>query len=302
MKKNFVLLMAVLLMASCSEQSLIDDYVTEVQSVEKQQETPMANLYESNITKARWGDANAYIQLAKCYHDGIGVKADFMGTVTMLMMADQFGEKKGMDKFLDSLPDDDNMKMTFKAIEQLDRRGYARGDSIADILISNGFSDGYSIRGILQVEQGDTLGGYQSIQEGVERGSTFGQLLLCAFPTKGEQTDNVFKLEMMKEYADVIPLAGMLIGDIYSGYDDGKVVDAGLAAQYYQKADRLGVLGRRQARWLLGYYEREGIQVDAQEIERLNTIAGYKLADRKIEYSHEAQCDSVCTDSICAMD
>lgn len=37
--------------------------------------------YHYYLEKARWGDADAYVKLADCYRNGVGVKMDFMGSL-----------------------------------------------------------------------------------------------------------------------------------------------------------------------------------------------------------------------------
>jgi len=302
MKKSCIIgLIAVLLIASCSEQSLIDDSVAEMPSVEIEQVNSPTSLVDSYLEKARWGDASAYVKLAECYHDGNGVKADFLGMVTMLMMAERFGGIDALSNYLDSLPNDDNMKMTFRAVARLDHRNYDVTDSIADVLIANGYSEGYSLKGIVQVERGDTLGGQQTIQHGAYSGSTFAELLMCAVPDPGEKSSRVVKMEKIKELSGRVPIADLLLGDMYSGFEGDSVQDDKLAAMYYQQADKQGALADRQARWLLNYYKREGVAVDEKEIERLNILAG----NRRARVSHHGDiepCDTVCTDSICALD
>ena len=301
--KKLVFSLAALLTVGCTEQSLMNDFIDETASIENLHEVSTTNLVNSYIEKARWGDASAYIKLAECYHDGIGVKADFFGTLSMLMMADQFGGTKSVQSYLDSLPDTDNMKLTFNAIGQLDKYGYDQADSIANILIGNGYSEGYSLRGILQIERGDTIGGQQTIQAGADNGSTFAELLMCAVPTPGEHSDNIFEAERIKGLSGRVPIADLMLGDIYSGYESDSTIDINLAAMYYRRADEQGFLGKRQARWLLNYYNNGGISVDAKEIERLNIVIEAFEKRYIPETARDVEItDSVCTDSMRVMD
>ena len=117
MKKFIVLTILAMLMASCSEQHLLDDYVSQTSAQLSEQEPSQTGIVDSYLEKARWGDGDAFLNLAKCYHDGIGVKSDFMGTLTMLMMADQYGvPNHSIEDYLMSLPDTDHTKMIFEAI------------------------------------------------------------------------------------------------------------------------------------------------------------------------------------------
>lgn len=277
MKKYIVLTMLAILMASCSEQQLYE-YVSEVAAPQTEQETSHAGILNSYLEKARWGDGDAFLNLAKCYHDGIGVKSDFMGTLTMLMMADQYGvPNHSIEDYLMSLPDTDHTKMIFEAIAKLDRKNILPTDSIVENLIANGSADGYALRGVVQVERGDTLGGQQSIMKGAEMGSSFAELLLCAFPTEETGYGKYVNIDMLRNMSSRSPVANKLLGDIYSGYNYGETanVDESLAAIYYKKADELGCLGKRPARWLINYYDRNGIKIDVKELERLQVLSGH---------------------------
>ena len=146
MKKFIVLTILAMLMASCSEQHLLDDYVSQTSAQLSESEPSQTGIVNSYLEKARWGDGDAFLNLAKCYHDGIGVKSDFMGTLTMLMMADQYGvPNHSIEDYLMSLPDTDHTKMIFEAIAKLDRRNILPTDSIVENLIANGSADGYAL-------------------------------------------------------------------------------------------------------------------------------------------------------------
>ena len=51
----------------------------------------------SLLHQARWGDGSAYQKLADCYRDGIGVKKDFFGMITMAHMAEGRGAINRID-------------------------------------------------------------------------------------------------------------------------------------------------------------------------------------------------------------
>jgi hypothetical protein len=201
-----------------------------------------------------------------------------MGTLTMLMMADQYGvPNHSIEDYFMSLPDTDYTKMIFEAIAKLDRKNILPTDSIVETLIASGSSDGYALRGIVQVERGDTLGGYQSIKNGAEMGSSFAELLLCVFPTEETGYGKYVNIDMLRSMSSRSPVANKLLGDIYSGYNYGETdnIDECLAAIYYKKADEQGCLGKRPARWLINYYDCNGIKIDALEMERLQKLSGY---------------------------
>ena len=193
-------------------------------------------------------------------------------------MADQYGvPNHSIEDYLMSLPDTDHTKMIFEAIAKLDRRNILPTDSIVENLIANGSADGYALRGVVQVERGDTLGGQQSIMKGAEMGSSFAELLLCAFPAVETGYGKYVNIDMLRYMSSRSPVANKLLGDIYSGYNYGETVniDESLAAIYYKKADEQGCLGKRPARWLINYYDRNGIKIDAKELERLQILSGH---------------------------
>ena len=278
MKEFIVMVILAMFVASCSEQQLYDEFSSENVVQLNEQKLSESSMLNSYLEKARWGDGTAFLKLAECYHDGIGVKPDFMGTLTMLMMADQYGvTSRSIGEYLMSLPNTDNTKMIFEAIAELDRKNSLPSDSIIDVLIAKGSADGYAIKGILQVERGDTLAGQHSIQAGAEMGSSFAELLLCAFPTSETGKRKYMNIDMLKSMSDRSPIANKLLGDIYSGYEYGNTsyINESLAAMYYKKADEQGCLGKHPARWLINYYDRAGIQIDAKEMERLQILSGH---------------------------
>ena len=193
-------------------------------------------------------------------------------------MADQYGvSNHSIEDYLMSLPDTDHTKMIFEAIAKLDRKNILPTDSIVENLIANGSADGYALRGVVQVERGDTLGGQQSIKKGAEMGSSFAELLLCAFPAEETGYGKYVNIDMLRNMSSRSPVANKLLGDIYSGYNYGETanIDESLAAIYYKKADEQGCLGKRPARWLINYYDRNGIKIDAKELERLQILSGH---------------------------
>ena len=278
--KNFIVLAmsAILMLSSCSEQQLFDEHVSEVVVPQTGQVTAQAGILNSYLEKARWGDGTAFLKLAECYHDGIGVKSDFMGTLTMLMMADQYGiSNRSIDNYLRSLPETDHAKIMFEAIAKFDRENTSPTDSIVETLISTGSSDGYALKGIIQIGRGDTLDGQQSIKAGAEMGSSLAKLLQCTLPSSDTDNGKHPNMDMLKGLSDHLPIANKLLGDIYSGYHYGETsnINESLAALYYKKADEQGCLGKRPARWLINYYDRNNIKIDTLELRRLQILSGH---------------------------
>ena len=293
--KKILYIFVALLIAGCSEQDAYNDMVDAPISMS---EAPPTDQYSALLEQARWGNSDAYLKLAGFYHDGIGVKADFMGMMSMLAMADQYGAyPKSTDSYLLSLPETDNTKLIIEAFASLDRKNTYKTDSLTEILIANGSAEGYALKGILQIERGDTLGGKQTIQTSADMGSSFAKLLLCAVPRPGSK-NNTLDMDMLKDLSVSTPLASKLLGDYYSGYEKGYTEDEHLAAYFYKKADEQGCLGKRPARYLINYYERNGINIEPKEMERLRILSGNTDPDVYIPDSIAVDIDYIDTDSV----
>lgn len=293
--KKILYIFVTLLIAGCSEQDVYNDIV-DAPSI--MSEISNTDQYSDLLEQARWGNSDAYLKLAGFYHDGIGVKADFMGMMSMLAMADQYGASpKSTDSYLLSLPETDNTKLIIEAFASLDRKNTYKTDSLTEILIANGSAEGYALKGILQIERGDTLGGKQTIQTSADMGSSFAKILLCAVPSPGERHKDL-DIDMLKSLSPNIPLANKLLGDMYSGYEKGCIQDEHLAAYFYSKADEQGCLGKRPARYLINYYERNGISIEPKEMERLRILSGNTNPDVYIPDSIAVDIDYIDTDSV----
>lgn len=83
MKKIILYFVVLLGLASCSDQLVEKDFANGVQTVNS-----TSDEYHYYLEKARWGDAGAYVKLADCYRNGVGVKSDFIGMTAMLAMAE----------------------------------------------------------------------------------------------------------------------------------------------------------------------------------------------------------------------
>ena len=297
--KNILYIFVALLVAGCSEQDVYNDIVDAPNITS---EVPAIDQYSVLLEQARWGNSDAYLKLAEFYHDGIGVKADFMGMMSMLAMADQYGaSNKSIDSYLFALPETDNTKMIVDAFACLDRKNMHKTDSLTEILIANGSAEGYALKGVIQIERGDTIGGKQTIQTSADMGSSFAKILLCAVPSPGENHKDL-DIDMLKSLSPNIPLANKLLGDMYSGYEKGCIEDEHLAAYFYSKADEQGCLGKRPARYLINYYERNGINIRPKEMERLRILSGNTDPDVYIPDSIAVDIDYIDTDSVVVSD
>lgn len=92
--KKILLLIVVLILASCSDQFSVESVVEA--PIEQTANTDVKMLIE----KARRGDGKAYVELANRYRDGIGVKQDFIGMLAMVSFADEYGGICRMNDYL----------------------------------------------------------------------------------------------------------------------------------------------------------------------------------------------------------
>ena len=268
--KRIILCFVVLLgLASCSDQLAISENENVTQPANQ-----VDNEYHYYLEKARWGDADAYVKLADFYREGKYVNADFIGMTAMLAMAEQYDSNHRLKDYLKALPEDDSYRMMFEAMDEIVRKDRDKVKNTASILVANSKPEGYVINGAMQVEEGDTIGGLESIRYGAEQGSAFGELILCmapAFLGKNQQPYNADRLISM---AGKFPFANKFLAEMYAGEVCDSVYDPKQAARYFLKADEHGFLGRRGAKWLLNYYASENIQIDELEKQRLLTLSG----------------------------
>ena len=84
MKRCILLAMSVLFFTCCSKQQMENEVSGNLAKENSEIVIANSNPVNEYLEQARWGDGSAFIKLAECYHKGIGVKPDFMGTLTML--------------------------------------------------------------------------------------------------------------------------------------------------------------------------------------------------------------------------
>lgn len=267
MKKYLFAVMAVLLaMVSCTDSRFLDE------TVGNTTELSSTNELSTLIEKARWGDGQAFVKLADCYRDGKGMNKDFIGMLAMLSQDDEYGGISNMEDYLRSLPEGSDFKLLFDAVENYERKNVEEATSMFEELIAKGCSDGYAVQGIMTMERGDTLEGVRLIEQAATAGSTFAELLQCVPDWRGATNPDLDKLAAL---SDKIPFVNAILAKMYAGYEDENLQNDQLAAYYYLKADEKACLGKRGARWLLGYH-RSGtnLSLSERDIQRLQILAG----------------------------
>jgi len=270
--KKYLLFIAVLVLAGCTDQLGVEN-VADV-SVEQAADSEVKVLIE----KARWGDADAYMKLADCYRDGVGVEPDFMNMLCMLAMADEYGKETSEEDYMRQIPDGHEFRMLFDAVDLVYRAEHEKANQIADEMIGQGVADGYSVKGISLLEQGDTLNGKTYVQRAAEKGSTLASLLLAS-RLDWKDLENI-DVDRMVALSEDWPTANYLLTRwCLEGTQRNKIDDAQIA-HYLVKADKNGMLSRRAAGWLLSYHEHGGsTALTDEDVERLKLLSGAYLDD-----------------------
>ena len=274
MKKYLFAVMAVLLaMVSCTDSQFLDE------TVGNTTELSSTNELNTLIEKARWGDGQAFVKLADCYRDGKGVNKDFIGMLAMLSQADEYGGISNMEDYLKTMPEGSDFKLIFDAVENYERKNVEEATSMFEELIAKGCPDGFAIQGIMTMERGDTLEGVRLIEQAAKAGSPFAELLQCVPDWRGATNPDLDKLTTL---SDKIPFVNAILAKMYAGYEDENLQNDQLAAYYYLKADEKACLGKRGARWLLGYHRSGGkLSLSEWDIQRLQILAGETPVDNQ---------------------
>ena len=227
-----------LFLASCSEQQIMEEMASATKLTEQKRliVSPLDSVM-SLLYQARWGDGSAYLKLADCYRDGIGVKKDFFGMITMAHMAEWRGAINRMDDYIYGLPDGHEYK---------------------------------TLLGIITIDKGDTISGMNMVKDAAEQGCSLAELLLTIPDWKGRLRADATKLGII---AHRVPLAYLILGDLYYEPDDNGKSNKQLAVEYYMKAEEHAVLDRHGAERVLDYYRNGGnVQLTDDDIKRLELI------------------------------
>ena len=269
MKKCIILFMVAIL-ASCSDTQLAES-IADVKESELVKENANGSAeIKALVERARWGDGQAYLQLADCYRDGIGVKKNFLGMLAMVEQARVHGAIHDEMEYVTKIPEDNDIKRFCDLMNKSCSQLIEEKDSVMVQLATIDSPDAYAFFGVLCVESGDTIRGLEIIRDASERGSDFAALLNALLDWKGNIQPDKMKLEQL---AERIPLAYKLLGKLSLKPDDNGIIDERKAAYYYMKADEHALLSRREARWLLAYHKDVSIpELTDSDVKRLESF------------------------------
>lgn len=225
--------------------------------------------------KARWGELVGYEKLAGYYHDGLGVKPNF---VNMLMMYFQANEKGGlpMEEYMCRYDVDDPDRLLFDAMNDLDHKrkeeALLKQERLREIN-----QPSYITLQAVMVANHDREKYKQLLREASENGCVFGRLL---YAISVERYDNEEMYEqMIKDLVEDIPMAYNLLGKLYwdQAEETNNEILLEAAKECFKKADERACLTRQNAKRLLRYYEngdgKGKTKGDPMELKRLRIIA-----------------------------
>ena len=269
MKKCIILFMVAIL-ASCSDTQLAES-IADVKESElvKENATGSAEI-KALVERARWGDGQAYLQLADCYRDGIGVKKNFLGMLAMVEQARVHGAIRDEMEYVTKIPEDNDIKRFCDLMNKSCSQLIEEKDSVMVQLATIDSPDVLAMYGVLCVESGDSIRGFEIIRDASERGSDFAALLNALLDWKGNIQPDKMKLEQL---AERIPLAYKLLGKLSLKPDENGIVDERKVAYYYMKADEHALLSQREAKWLLAYHKDVSIpELTDSDVKRLESF------------------------------
>lgn len=288
--KKYIILFMVAILASCSDMQLAES-IADVKESELVKENANGSAeINALVERASWGDGQAYLQLADCYRDGIGVKKNFLGMLAMVEQARDHGAIRSENEYMTQIPDDNDIKRFFNLMDKSSSQLIEEKDSIMAQLATIESPDAHALFGVLCVESGDSIRGFEIIRDASERGSDFAALLNALPDWKGNIQPDKMKLEQL---AERIPLAYNLLGKLSLKPDENGIIDERKVAYYYMKADEHALLSRRGARWLLAYHKDVGIPgLTESDVNRLEAFI--RFPNERVEIV----ADTVSVDSI----
>ena len=268
--KKYIILFMVAILASCSDMQLAES-IADVKESELVKENANGSAeIKALVERARWGDGLAYLQLADCYRDGIGVKKNFLGMLAMVEQARVHGAIHDEMEYVTKIPEDNDIKRFCDLMNKSCSQLIEEKDSVMVQLATIDSPDVLAMYGVLCVESGDSIRGFEIIRDASERGSDFAALLNALLDWKGNIQPDKMKLEQL---AERIPLAYKLLGKLSLKPDENGIVDERKVAYYYMKADEHALLSQREAKWLLAYHKDVSIpELTDSDVKRLESF------------------------------
>lgn len=242
------------------------------------------------IDKARWGDGNAFLKLADCYRDGKGVKQDFCEMVCMLAQAEERGTIKEIDDYMRNIPKDNVYGRLFYLFKNGRSSIKEKHDSIEDTCSAAGVLEAYVFRGMLALEEGDSVRAFEMFKIAEEKGSMFAVIIQDTYGLQNRKELDVAKFESI---ATSSPVAYLYLAKNSRAKGNNKK-----CAEYLLKAEENAMLNRRAAQWLLDYCKGDStVRLSEEDIRRIESFASVDDVCKSVEGS--VYVDTVAVDTIC---
>ncbi len=242
------------------------------------------------IGKARWGDGDAFLKLADCYRDGKGVKQDFCKMVCMLAQAEECGKIK-IDDYMQNMPKDNVYRRLFYLLKNGRSSIKEKHDSIEEACSAAGVPEAYVFRGMLALEEKDSVRAFEMFKIAEENGSMFAVIIQDTYCLQNRRELDVAKFESI---ATSYPIAYLYLAKNSRAKGNYKK-----CAEYLLKAEESAMLNRSAALWLLDYCKGDStIRLSEEDIRRIGSFACVEGMFESVEDS--VSVDTVTVDTICA--
>lgn len=229
----------------------------------------------SLIERARWGDANAFKELADRHCTGRGVKKDFLDAIVRALQAEEHGGGSVKD-YLKQLPDGNILSLMRKCAGGHGGITPEEGDSVVNSWLSSDDPDTEGIMGLLAIEKGDTVLGKARLDEAASRGSDFSLLFPMIMRSEDFSSRDSARLAQV---AGQHPLAYMILGKMCRQSSGNGHYNRDMAAYYLMKADEYGWLTAKDAAWLLQEYHKDegSVHLSDTDVVRLTVLRDVNL-------------------------
>lgn len=242
------------------------------------------------IDKARWGDGDAFLKLADCYRDGKGVKQDFCEMLCMLAQAEEQGKIKNMDDYMRNMQKNNVYGRLFDLFKNGRSSIQEKHDSIEAACSAAGVPKAYVFRGMLALEEKDSVRAFEMFKIAEEKGSMFAVIIQDTYGLQNRKELDVAKFESI---ATSSPVAYLYLAKNSRAKGNNKK-----CAEYLLKAEENAMLNRRAAQWLLDYCKSDStVQLSKEDIRRIESFASVEGVFESIEDS--VYIDTVAVDTIC---
>lgn len=218
--------------------------------------------------QARQGDAEAYLKLACCYHEGKGVEHDLPMMLQMMRMALQYDCTLDTIKLINSLTPGSADRLVMEAIIAIDQDQYDTAYAKASQLASLGDSNTEFVRGLIALGTDYVEEALSLLHIAASQGSMLAQLFV-AFREDDQQTCLLLAPHFPYVYCSLARIN-------YPIHWDPREDDQ--AAMYYRRADSLLCLDPIGINWMLDYDEHMA-EIRSPVLDSLERARLQKLAD-----------------------